>query len=49
MCGYLDISRGKVEMPLTDLTLEHFCACPYPGPRYAYLLLTFSSLKCLEV
>ena len=27
----LELSRGRVEIPSTGLTLPHFCACPKPG------------------
>ena len=30
----LELSRGRVEIPSTGLTLPHFCACPKSGPRF---------------
>jgi hypothetical protein len=33
--------EGRVEVPLTDLTPLHLCACPKPGPAFQ---LTYSDL-----
>jgi hypothetical protein len=30
----LELSRGRVEIPSTGLTLPHFCACPKSGPGF---------------
>jgi hypothetical protein len=40
----------RVEIPLTDLTLPHFCACPNPGPGfqtpYVVVFFIFNFLRC---
>jgi hypothetical protein len=28
---------GRIQIPLTDLTLPQFCACPKPGPEFPTL------------
>jgi len=30
----LELSRGRVGIPSTGLTLPHFCACPKSGPGF---------------
>jgi hypothetical protein len=42
--------EGRVEIPLTGLTLPHFCACLKPGPLFpmSYFMVSFV-FNCLRL
>ena len=44
------IQTGRIQIPLTDLTLPQFCACPKPGPEFpmSYVMVLFC-VQWLEV
>jgi hypothetical protein len=42
--------EGRIGIPLTSLTLPHFCVCPKPGLGFptSYYAVVFSYVQCLK-